>query len=464
MASKAKVLIVGGGIAGIKAALELKANGVEFLILEAKDRLGGRLKTVQGKNTKYDLGASWFHETLNNPLFDEELHLPRSERINFHFDDMPIKIFDKNGEVPPTSRLEAIGEEITKYIELKCQEDLEGDKSVYESIIDYFRLKKELLTDDQIVHALGYQRCLELWHGVASNKLSSKYCDVENAGRNALALNYDHLLKRHTDQLLANDYILNKPVKSIKRTDNKTKVQVISTDSEEFVADYVIVAVPQSIIALDPKEKGGITFEPELPKTLTDALEKSHFGSLGKVVIEFEECFWGKDAERFVCLSEAPKDFVKSLEDKSIIPKFPGKDIPKTWEYPILFLNYATSLAKPSLVAFTQSPLTEYLESNPDKAWGYLKPLIQRISDKTDIPNPINQIVTEWTIDPYQRGAYTACFPGDDPISAMIAFEQGFGNVRFAGEHTILEGCGCVHGAWNSGKREANYIINCLNS
>lgn len=459
MVSRGKVLIVGGGIAGIKAALELKAHGIEYLILEAKDRLGGRMKTVEGVNTKYDVGASWFHDTLSNPLFDEENGLPDGKGVKWHYDDMPYKFYDKDGEVPDESRLVPISEEITSFIEMESQNDLFKDTSVYESISDYFKQKKKFLTKKQIEHAYGFKRHLELWHGIDIGRMSAKYCDAGHNGRNALSLHYDTVLKRHTDQLDEGSYELNKPIKLIERTDKNRKVKITAVDGKEYTGDYAIVTIPYSMYELDENEKGAIKFEPKLPDRLRETFSKTHFGALGKVILEFDEEFWGTKTERMLCLASPPEGYIDSILNDKPTPELLDPKSPKTWEYPILFLNFATSLKIPSLVCLTQSPLTDYLESNPDKAWEYLKPMVQVISGKKDIPTPKNVFTSEWTTNVYQRGSYTACFPEDDPISSILAFQEGFGNIRFAGEHTILDGCGCVHGAWASGLREAQYII-----
>lgn len=135
----------------------------------------------------------------------------------------------------------------------------------------------------------------------------------------------------------------------------------------------------------------------------------------------------------------------------------------------------------PSLVVLMQAPLTQYIESLPNKqlvfeffepilnkfmaAMGCSQPVINAI-DKTDVksPNadsPVLQgiIVTNWSSDPYSRGAYTVCFPGDDAIDMVTAMMGGQDSrIRFAGEHTILDGAGCAYGAWESGIREAEYI------
>ena len=60
-----KVLVVGAGVAGIAAARTLRAHGLSCLVLEAKDRSGGRAYTDA---TGFDHGASWLHQANDNPL------------------------------------------------------------------------------------------------------------------------------------------------------------------------------------------------------------------------------------------------------------------------------------------------------------------------------------------------------------------------------------------------------------
>lgn len=463
---KTKVLIVGGGISGIKAAIELQKANIDYILLEAKSELGGRLKTVQGKNSKYDLGASWFHETLNNALFDEEneLSLKSSGKLNHYYDDSPIKLMTSKGSVIPGDlKLSSIINEINKYVEVWNQNNLGVDESYYETVIRYLKEKHHLLSDDQINYSLQFSRSLELWHGIDIFRMSSKYASIDNEGRDVFALHYDKVLKRHIDLIDPRKIKLNTIVKSITKKKDRNKnsiIEIITNNNEAFKSEYVIVSVPQSILQLkDPGEKAFIKFEPSLPSRILDSLDNIHFGALGKVVFEFNETFWPTDSERILMLADPPVNLVNSIRQKKTIEIRLNVEELENWRFPILFLNLSTTLNKPTLIALTQSPTTEYFESNPDQVWEFFKPVIERLSSKSKIPSPINQIVTNWTIDPFQKGSYSACYPGDDPLSAIIALEEGFGNIRFAGEHTILEGAGCVHGAWNSGKREAEYII-----
>ena len=63
-----RVLVVGAGIAGLTAANALTHAGVECVVLEARDRIGGRLHTVDVGGSPVDLGGSWIHMPDGNPM------------------------------------------------------------------------------------------------------------------------------------------------------------------------------------------------------------------------------------------------------------------------------------------------------------------------------------------------------------------------------------------------------------
>jgi polyamine oxidase len=63
-----RVVVVGAGIAGLAAASRLRRAGIDCVVLEARDRIGGRLHTVELAGTPVDLGGSWIHHPIGNPL------------------------------------------------------------------------------------------------------------------------------------------------------------------------------------------------------------------------------------------------------------------------------------------------------------------------------------------------------------------------------------------------------------
>src|SRR5690349_5205132 len=65
-----RVIVVGAGMAGISAARALGDAGIEAVVLEARDRIGGRLHTVELGGSRVDLGGSWVHTPIGNPMTD----------------------------------------------------------------------------------------------------------------------------------------------------------------------------------------------------------------------------------------------------------------------------------------------------------------------------------------------------------------------------------------------------------
>jgi Flavin containing amine oxidoreductase len=63
-----RVVVVGAGIAGLTVANALTHAGVECVVLEARDRIGGRLHTVDLAGSPVDLGGSWIHMPVGNPM------------------------------------------------------------------------------------------------------------------------------------------------------------------------------------------------------------------------------------------------------------------------------------------------------------------------------------------------------------------------------------------------------------
>ena len=64
------VLVIGAGMAGLAAAANLKKRGFTVVVLEARNRIGGRMRTDRSLGCAVDLGASWVHGINGNPLVE----------------------------------------------------------------------------------------------------------------------------------------------------------------------------------------------------------------------------------------------------------------------------------------------------------------------------------------------------------------------------------------------------------
>ncbi|KAH3899884.1 flavin monoamine oxidase family protein SCDLUD_004185 [Saccharomycodes ludwigii] len=507
------VVIIGSGISGIKAASHLFNNGITNIkVLEARDRVGGRLHSVPGLNhDRYDLGASWHHDLLINPLFKEELQLKKTG-LNTPFvyeDDLPA-IFNNDGERLDDNskyRLEPILDELSTFIEIK-NENVEQngnakDTSLYSSVIDYLGKYKETLTDKQIEYVYGTARFAELWHGISWKKISSLESVGGHYGRNALIDGHKGIVDRivslefpiktfYTDEICELDVQVTK----IKKTQSEKKLIKIEYLQKNKVkkgikAKYCIVTVPLSLLkasvnASEHNDKGTIKFEPPFNFNLTSALNKIHYGALGKVFFEFDKCSWSTEKSRVLYIGNTSLRTVEKIKSNKIGDKDSQiESVQNSLDHPFFFVNLARNLGVPTILMLTSQPVTNHMESfrnDVTKLYNYFKPVLENLfkalgaekppvycPDATSVADDgvsvlKNVITTSWTLDPYARGAYTVSNPGDDLENFVKTITLGHEKtIRFAGEHTMVEGNGCAWAAWASGIREADFVINDLN-
>lgn len=476
-----KVVVIGAGISGLAAAQSLSEHNVDYAVLEARDRLGGRIQTCRNGLAPYDLGASWAHDTLTNPLFDKILNesdTSGQEDYGLYYDDQrPLYFGSKVGpKYLDDNKIEQVVEELEKYIELEYFEDInKEDVSLYDIVYQYIQKQGRMLTEEQVLFAPQLVRHLELWHGVGWKEMSSKFGLVDNVGRNCLfRKGYDKVIAHMASSLDPKRVFKRAIVKKVHHSESPIKLEL--TNGTTFTADYLICTIPQSILQLQPGEIGAIEWVPSLPTRISESLSNMSWGRLGKVVFEFEQPWWSHyDVDRFVALADPDPFFAdvwKAAKAKSPIEPVSKvdqlKDLPNPWDFPVLVLNLHKIDNVPALLCFTQGELTEYLERNPSKAWDYMKPILTKLANKTldeittkykDNIKPVKTFVSQWTVDSFSRGSYAACKPGNDPTDLVIQLSRGLNNIRFAGEHTILDGAGAVHGAWMSGKREARNVL-----
>ncbi|ODV82981.1 hypothetical protein CANARDRAFT_10076 [[Candida] arabinofermentans NRRL YB-2248] len=504
--SDCKVIIIGAGISGLKSSIDLTSNGIDNLILEARDRVGGRLHTINTKsNTSLDLGASWFHDCLNNPLLDKSIN---KGNVNYYFDNGKFQIYNKELGLIDNDKLKLkpVVDEMNSYLEhVIGTQTSKDDISVKQAILQYLRLKKNTLTQDQIKYAPQLLRYNEMWIGSSWNILSGRLIAGDShLGRDAMITNgyktvYDNEFeelskmskKDKSKSLIGDKILLEKQVFKISFNDSTKLISVHvknlkNNEIEIYKCEYLICSIPLSVLKLtDLNEIGAIEWEPKLPKSITSKLNKITYSQLGKVFIEFDEkdkVFWPKDVDRFFCIPEIDNQMINAINDNDKNFKYPNQktdnklnlnDSLNCWNYPILFMNLYASSGKPILLALTSSPLTNYIESNSNdfnKLWEFFKPLIKTISNENIAPpSPINIYTSNWTNDPFARGSYTGCAVGDELdecIEELIEAKGIFdnkGRVKFVGEALINQGNGCVHGAWLTAKRETDKLIKIIN-
>ncbi|TEA11555.1 Corticosteroid-binding protein [Colletotrichum sidae] len=459
-AARKKVIVVGAGIAGLRAAAVLLEKDIDVVVLESRDRIGGRVLTVQVGNDKIDMGAAWMHGTSHNPL----VKFIRPLGIEYYYDDGAPLCFSEFGPLGPHFKAGNVADEFLDYLEHWLEREPDApDVSADEHIRDFVR-KHELLTEGERTWAPETLRLHETTVALRSEDISSKFL-VDNLlpGRDVyIKSGYDRLLEhvalpvRETTGVLK----LNHAVKTIQRSGRggaKGMFQVTFQDEEDventLEADAVIVTVPLGVL-----QSGAIAFEPELSSDLLNGLSKISYGALGKVFFEFREVFWSRHNDSLIYYPTPPE-----LADESERNRHP------VLGHCFFVTNMYMMTGKPRLCVFVAPPLVQEIEAMAAKPDGskavsdYFEPLLEvfRLEPLETLPPVVDVRVTDWTMDEHAGfGTYSTAKVGDDPEEWWDALdEEKRSRLQFAGEHCSRGAGGCVDGAYESGEEAAKRVL-----
>ena len=426
-----RVVVVGAGIAGLAAASCLHRAGVPYVVLEARDRIGGRLHTVDLAGVPVDLGGSWIHHPIGNPTsslcaeygiardpgdpiptlaaFDrlEQRRLGRSEidemfRLVFDpFDEVVVKL--RGRLAPDATALDAIDAFI-------ADRGFAGAfaRRARQGLLAAVEAEAGDRADNQPLRWFGYE---ETYGG-------DLFGDLPRGGYRSVV-----------DALAAGlDVHLGAEVVSVEVT--ATGVTVGCADGSVETGSHVVVSVPLGVL-----KRGRPRFDPALPPPVQAAVDALGFGRYEKIALRFEEPFWRGD-------------------DVSHSVVFPTGDEPAMWVFDLDAFG-----AGPVLCAHLFHSLTPYsLDRSPSDAVAWLTAILAEVVGHP-VPEPVAAAVTSWAHDPLTGGAYTHDPPQADP-SMFDAFAHPVaGRLLFAGEHTDRERTGYADGAYTSGLRAAGLLV-----
>ena len=394
-----RVVVIGGGFAGLAAADALRADGGEVTVLEARDRVGGRVWSVPfGDGAIVERGA--------------EFILPGYESMEALATRFGIPMVLKG---TPYGRRVPVGDEAVP------QADLE----------DAFTRIADARTPDaasaaDVIAALGLDPAVEalirtrvaISNGHPVDDLEASVLDE---GASTFGDFDNHTLAggnmRLADALaaeLGGAVHLSSPVRRVRWSDGEVTV---ATERDEIEADAVVVAIPTAPLA-------EIEFDPPLEGATADALRAVTYGQNSKLFLRLR--------------SPAPPSAIMSVAGHF-------------WTYTQLG---ADGEPAPFVVGYTGTSSAIEALGGSDDVERWVAALLALRQD-LDL-DPEDALLSSWDDDPWVRGSYSARTISsplrDDDLARPI------GPLFFAGEHTAGEWHGLMEGALRSGQRAAEQV------
>ena len=430
-----RVIVVGAGIAGLGAARALAERGFEVVVLEARDRIGGRCHTQDG----VDLGAHWIHGTEGNPITT----LARQYAVDTLFvggDSTYTGGWEHLALYGPGGRALTGDDKLTSILladEIWDELDAmrrrlaaagEPDLSVGEALRRV--LQNRALPDAERRSAEWH---FTLWArddcAADPDALSFQWADdgyeVYGYGDSVFLHGFGAIVQRLAEGL---DIRLGHVVEEI-RHDGAAGAPVRVTTSRGVVeGDAVVVTLPLGVLKAAPPR-----FQPALPERKRAAIARLGTGSIAKVIVRFAAPFWPREQYCFGYLGD-PQGCPATIDN-----------LWKTHRLPVLVMMAGGELGR----EIERWPEREVRE------WA-LRILRDVFGDRVTEPVAISR--TGWSRDPFARGSYSYIALGATPDDIEALAAPVGDRLYFAGEATYRHHWGSAHGAYASGLREAARI------
>lgn len=500
------LVVVGAGAAGLACARVARAAGLRVLLLEARDRCGGRAWSSDafGVGVEIDHGATWVHAVCpGNPI----VHLARARHAHLHAagEGCPYVFDVAAGDVLARRDMRPYYEAIASAFEVvdaaneksKLDTHPEGDESLLQAMIEAgLRLQPDdaagsgqhkkggkkksgkARKSNMAPHVLrwGLTWQLELNEGTGVENISAKHYDesdemsgcnhffqggygafVRSLVEGPLTAATDSA-KPRGDEEAPPELRLGEAVAEISWPSGQSAVdelvRIVAVGGAEHAARRVVVTLPLGVL-----KAGDVAFHPPLPPRKSMAIERLGCAAYAKVNLRFPQRFWKEGVTGFSLCGIGVEEPEAVFERAWFFPcaQF-GDGVDDVFILSALLVGKAAEIVQDVSDALLCKAATAALRraarcSDAGHVFATTK-------GESLVPCAVH--AARWLADPYARGCWTTFAPGCAGPADCAALAEPLGEgqcLRFAGEHTAEADGGSVHGAWLTGLREAEAVL-----
>ena len=444
------VVVVGAGLAGLSAARELRAAGRSVVVVEARDRVGGRTLSRPLGRDVIDLGAQWIGpgqqriERLARELGVRTFaQFQRGRRVL----DVGGRLRTYSGTIPSLSLLALL--ELHRVISRveKLRLDVPCDRpwdaalaAEWDAISVEAWARKHLRTGDaRAVFDIAVRAILaaeprevsflHFMFYLASGGGILRLAEVRGGAQQDRFLGGAQQISIRMAESLGDAVVLDAPVHAI--VQDERAVSVHAAGGRRFSAPHAIVAVPPGLVA-------SIDFSPRLPTARDQLVRRMPMGSVIKCVAVYERPFW-RDA---------------GLSGEAVSDRGPVR---------LAFDDCSHDGTQPALVGFLLADTARAFGDDAaarrtavvDSLVRFFGPAAASPSDYAD---------KDWIADPWATGCYVGFMAPGTMTTVGRALREPSGRVHWAGTETAVEWNGYLDGAIESGVRAAREVRTAQNT
>jgi monoamine oxidase len=423
------VVVVGAGMAGIAAADRLRRLGYDVRVVEARNRVGGRIHTWRGwPGSTVDLGASWIHGyAAGNPI-TSIAHRAGARLVPSSYSSGQVRI-------DPTLRAAGVtGPNSARWARVVEQaERRAGRRPRDESLARAVRRRVsdrhlDAIESDELAFYLNANYTTE-W-GADPVRLSAWTVDEGKeygpTGEDAFFPNgYDQVTNYLARHLTVQTGVV------VRRVELRRRGVEVHTSAGTIHARAVVVTVPLGVL----KEQG-IEFAPLLPERHNTAIDRLGMGVLSKTFLRFDAPFWPVDVDWQEYLGPRHGAWAEWFSMAKAGP-------------PVILCFHGGRRAR------------EIERARPDEVRNEAMRVLRTMFGHR-IPDPLAHLTTAWSRDRFAHGSYSTNAVGSTRADRVALGEPVGGRLFFAGEATEPDYSSTVHGAYRTGVRAARQVAAAL--